>query len=310
MKRSRAKALGQHFLKNPRILKKIVHTIRPQKSDLIIEIGPGKGALTLPLVSQAGQVIAIEKDRSLAAFLQKKDLPNLTVLEADILKVDLKKLFKKNSWEAVKLVGNLPYSISSPLLFKLLEERELFSVCVFLFQKEFAERVCAKPGTKKYAPLSILFQVYFSIRLHFFIPPDSFSPPPRVESALISLQKRKEPLFQLEEEVFRKFLKGIPQHFLLPRQFKFHMVLLYYYFILSASAIIRSFPVVESIKDRISLFDIDLSAASLFIMLSGNVFGYILDDCRHRCTCFEYLIDTGFLNHLKMLSGNYAAHDQ
>jgi len=212
MNRRRAKALGQHFLKNPFILKRIVSTIRPQESDLIIEIGPGKGALTLPLATKAGQIIAIEKDSSLVAFLQKKDLPNLTVLEADILKVDFKKLFKKNSWDSVKLVGNLPYSISSPLLFRIIGEKELFSECVFLFQKEFAERICAQPGTKKYAPLSIFFQIYFSTKLHFFVPPDSFSPPPRVESALISLQKREKPLFQLEGEAFLKFLKKAFQH--------------------------------------------------------------------------------------------------
>jgi len=212
MKRSRVKALGQHFLKNPRILKEIVRIIHPQKSDLIIEVGSGKGALTLPLVTNAGQVIAIEKDKALAAFLQKKDLPNLTVLEADVLKVDFKKLIKKDTWETVKLVGNLPYSISSPLLFRIIGEKDLFSECVFLFQKEFAERICAQPGTKKYAPLSILFQVYFSTRLHFFIPSDSFSPPPRVESALISLQKREKPLFQLEAETFLKFLKKVFQH--------------------------------------------------------------------------------------------------
>jgi len=212
MNRRRAKALGQHFLKNPLILKKIVRTIRPQKSDLIIEIGPGKGALTLPLVTKAGKVIAIEKDGSLAAFLQKRGLANLTVLEEDILKVDFKKLLEENSWDTVKLVGNLPYSISSPLLFKILGEKELFSECVFLFQKEFAERICAKPGIKKYAPLSILFQIYFSTKLHFLVPPDSFSPPPRVESALISLKKRERPLFQIEKETFQKFLKGAFQH--------------------------------------------------------------------------------------------------
>jgi 16S rRNA (adenine1518-N6/adenine1519-N6)-dimethyltransferase len=212
MNKRRVKALGQHFLKNPFILKKIVRTIGPQESDLIIEIGPGKGALTLPLATKAGQVIAIEKDSSLAAFLQKKDLPNLTVLEADVLKVDFNKLIEKDTWEAVKLVGNLPYSISSPLLFRIIGEKDLFSECVFLFQKEFAERICAQPGTKKYAPLSILFQVYYFTRLHFLVPPNSFSPPPRVESALVSLQRREKPLFQLEEEVFLKFLKKVFQH--------------------------------------------------------------------------------------------------
>ena len=212
-KKRRAKALGQHFLKNPLFLKKIIHTIRPQKNALLIEIGAGRGALTFPLAEKAGRVIAIEKDRSLATFLQKKDLANLTVLVEDVLKVDFKRLLEKNSWDTVKLVGNLPYSISSPLLFKILGEKELFSECIFLFQKEFAERICAQPGTKKYAPLSIILQVYFSAKLCFFVPPESFSPPPRVESALVSLKRREKPLFHIEKgQAFQEFLKGAFQH--------------------------------------------------------------------------------------------------
>lgn len=215
MYKRRAKALGQHFLKNPFILRKIIRTICPQKNELLVEIGAGKGALTFPLAVKAGKVIAIEKDRSLIPFLQRKNFTNLIIQEADILRVEFKKLLEKekNYKVKVKLVGNLPYSISSPLLFKILGEKELFSECIFLFQKELAERICARPGSKKYAPLSILLQIYFSTKLHFFIPPESFSPPPQVESALISLKRRDKPLFLIEEEdVFKKFLKGAFRH--------------------------------------------------------------------------------------------------
>lgn len=210
---NRRKALGQHFLKNIHVLRKIVLTIRPQENDFLIEIGAGKGALTFLLAAKAGKVIAIERDRSFIPFLQRKGFTNLIILEEDILKVEFKELVEKKYKGKVKLVGNLPYSISSPLLFKILGERELFSECIFLFQKELAERICAKPGTKKYAPLSILLQIYFSTKLHFFVSPDSFLPPPRVQSALVSFKRRNKPLFLVpREEAFRKFLKGTFRH--------------------------------------------------------------------------------------------------
>ncbi len=212
-KRARVKALGQHFLKNPAVLRKIVHQISPSKDDLIIEIGAGKGALTFPLAEQAERVVAVEKDPSLIPFLRKKNIPNLTILEKDILKVDFKQLTEKKSQKNVKLVGNLPYSLSSQILFKVLQERELFSECVFLIQKEVAERICGQPGSKNYAPLSILFQIYFLARIHFIVSPASFSPPPQVDSGLISLKKRSRPLLRIKnEDLFQKLLRGSFQH--------------------------------------------------------------------------------------------------
>ncbi len=213
--RTKRRALGQHFLKSQAVLKKIIRRISPQEQDLIIEIGAGKGALTFPLAEKAGKVIAIEKDPTLIPSLKKKDIPNLTILEKDILKVDFKELLKKEKSfkRNLKLAGNLPYSLSSPLLFKVLEERELFTECVFLLQREVAERLCGQPGSKKYAPLSILFQLHFHLQLHFTVPPACFSPPPKVDSALISLKKRERPLFPLQnEELFRDYLKAAFKH--------------------------------------------------------------------------------------------------
>lgn len=209
------KALGQHFLADRHVLNKIVKTINPQKDDLIIEVGAGKGALTFPLAARAQKVIAIERDRSLIPTLQRKKITSLIIIQADILKVDFKKLIESEKSGAcqVKLVGNLPYSISSPLLFKLLPERRLFTECVFLLQKEVAQRIDANPGSKKYAPLSILFQIYFSTTIHDIIPPDAFAPPPQVESALISLVRRRHPLFTIQDDLlFMKFLKGAFRH--------------------------------------------------------------------------------------------------
>ncbi len=210
MKKSRRHALGQHFLVNSGVLKKIIQAIDPRSGDLIIEIGPGRGALTIPLAERAGRIIAIEKDKVLAERLKSGEITNLKVLEADVLKIDLNNILalENAAGDRVKLVGNLPYSISSPLLFRVLAQKSLLPECVFLLQKEVAERICASPGSKKYAPLSVLFQIYFAVRLHFVVSAGSFSPPPRVESALVSLRRRPEPLFEVkDEEGFQKFLR-------------------------------------------------------------------------------------------------------
>ncbi len=211
MKKSRRKAYGQHFLTSRPILKKIVNTIHPQNEDLIIEIGAGKGVLTFPLARKAGKVIAIENERSFIPLLLSKNIPRLEVLEKNVLKVDFKELIEKQKkfLAQVKIVGNLPYSISSPLLFKVLEEKEFLLECVFLLQKEVAHRICAHPESKDYGPLSILFQIYFSTKIHFTVHPQAFSPPPQVDSSLISLKRRPSPLFQIEDDsFFLKFLKG------------------------------------------------------------------------------------------------------
>jgi 16S rRNA (adenine1518-N6/adenine1519-N6)-dimethyltransferase len=210
MRVSRRKALGQHFLKDRGSLQKIVKIIAPVPEDTIIEIGAGKGILTFALAKSDCQVIAIEKDPAFINDLRKPDFPNLTVLEADVLKTDLVELAPGRE---AKIVGNLPYSISSPVLFQVLSAKDSFSLCVFLLQKEVAERLCASPGTKKYAPLSILFENHFERKLRFIVSPESFSPPPKVESALVSLEKRVKPLFSfIEEKRFQAFLKTCFRH--------------------------------------------------------------------------------------------------
>jgi 16S rRNA (adenine1518-N6/adenine1519-N6)-dimethyltransferase len=207
----KVKALGQHFLTNRSILRKIVETIAPEKDELIIEIGAGKGALTFPLADRAGKVIAIEKDKDLIPFLMESQRPNLVTRQEDILRFDFRDLAAKEAAfrGKVKLVGNLPYIISSPLLFKVLENKDLFSACVFLLQREVAERIAARPGSKNYAPLSILFQRHFEVRLSSPVAPGAFSPPPRVQSTLVSLVRREQPLFPVaDEDRFRRFLRS------------------------------------------------------------------------------------------------------
>ncbi len=207
----KTKALGQHFLTSRPVLRKIVETIAPGRDELVIEIGAGKGALTFPLAERAGKVIAIEKDRSLVPLLLESRRSNLEVRQADVLRLSFRKLAagEPGFRGKVKLVGNLPYVISSPLLFKVLDDKDMFAACVFLLQKEVADRVGAKPGSKHYAPLSIHFQRFFEVRLCFTVAPGAFSPPPRVQSSLVALTRRLRPLFPVsDEDRFRLFLRA------------------------------------------------------------------------------------------------------
>lgn len=211
----KAKALGQHFLIDRSILRKIVDILDPKKDEIIIEIGAGKGALTFPLAERSGKVIAIEKDKDLVPLLREAGRKNVYVLEGDVLRVNFHTLVaeEKAFLGKVKLAGNLPYSISSPLLFKILKDKDLFSACAFLLQKEVAERLAAQPGSKGYAPLSILFQLHFDVRLRFTLAPGTFSPPPKVQSALVSLEKRPQPLFDIgDQDGFRRFLRAAFAH--------------------------------------------------------------------------------------------------
>jgi len=197
--------LGQHFIFNPEILKKIIGCIAPEKNDLIIEIGAGKGSLSFLLAEKAGQVIAIEKDRSLVPFLKKHKPSNLTLFQEDVLKINFNELAKPG---VTKLTGNLPYSISSQILFKVLDEHEFIKECHFMLQKEVAQRVCASPGSKKYAPISILIQNCFHAKIRFYLSPGSFVPPPKVESALVTLITRPRPIHSFfKTQSFRDFIK-------------------------------------------------------------------------------------------------------
>jgi len=197
--------MGQHFLTNPYTLNKIIDCIAPQKKELIIEIGAGKGSLTRLLAEKAGRVIALEKDASLIPYLEKNKPSNLEIRQEDVLETDFSSLAKQ---EKTKLAGNLPFSISSQILFKLLEEHDMTRECHFMLQKEVAERVCASPGSKKYAPLSILLQNIFSAKIRFLLSPGSFTPPPKVRSAFITLKKRTAPLYPfMNTDGFKSFIK-------------------------------------------------------------------------------------------------------
>jgi 16S rRNA (adenine1518-N6/adenine1519-N6)-dimethyltransferase len=209
MPKSRRQALGQHFLTNRGVLDKILAVIDPGPGEVIVEIGPGRGALTRALAAKAGRIVAVEKDERLIPGLRETVPERVAIVHADFLRTDLGEIARNEGAVSLRLVGNVPYSISSPLLFRVLDERAVISDCVFLLQKEVAERVTAGPGTKSYAPLGILLQNEFEARIAFTVAPGSFTPPPKVQSALLTLRRRPSPLHPgAAAEPFRAFLRA------------------------------------------------------------------------------------------------------
>jgi len=180
--------LGQHFLARPSILERIAEAACPQSTETVVEIGPGRGALTSHLPKRAGRVIAIEIDPVLVHYLRAefRDEPRLTLLEADILKTDL------TQWGRIAVTGNLPYYITSPILEKTLALGHELVQAVFLVQKEVAERLTARPGTRAYGFLSVQTQLLSAPELLFEVPADAFRPRPKVDSAVVRLTPKRD----------------------------------------------------------------------------------------------------------------------
>lgn len=185
------KRFGQNFLVDQQIINQIVSTISPKKNDHIIEIGPGKGALTFPLIDYLENIHVIEIDRDLIALLQKKNNIKITIHESDALVFNFDKFKQK-----VRIVGNLPYNISSPLLFHLLNYRDNIIDMTFMLQKEVVDRIVAPPGSKVYGRISVIMQTFFDTELMFVVPKESFDPQPKIESAILYLKTKSKPLVQ------------------------------------------------------------------------------------------------------------------
>ena len=185
------KRFGQNFLVNQQVINQIVSTIAPKRMDSIIEIGPGKGALTFPLIDHLDHIHVIEIDRDLISLLQKKSNKKITIHESDALVFNFDQ-FTKN----IRIVGNLPYNISSPLLFHLLNYRNNIIDMTFMLQKEVVDRIVAAPGNKVYGRTSVIMQAFFDTELMFVVPKESFDPQPKIESAILYLKTKNEPLVQ------------------------------------------------------------------------------------------------------------------
>ncbi|MDJ0833654.1 MAG: 16S rRNA (adenine(1518)-N(6)/adenine(1519)-N(6))-dimethyltransferase RsmA [Gammaproteobacteria bacterium] len=180
------KRFGQHFLHDQHVIHRMLDAINPQPGQSLIEIGPGRGALTFPLLERCKQLTAIELDRDLIVLLQEKSraFGQIHLISADVLKIDLSTLDLPTPY---RLVGNLPYNISTPLMFHLLEYSDLIEDMHFMVQKEVAQRIIAGPGSKHYGRLSVMLQYHCQCDYLFDVAPGSFSPPPKVDSAIIRL---------------------------------------------------------------------------------------------------------------------------
>jgi 16S rRNA (adenine1518-N6/adenine1519-N6)-dimethyltransferase len=179
------KRFGQHFLTDGAIIEGIVDAINPQAGEPMVEIGPGLAALTQPLVERLGKLNVIELDRDLAVRLREHKL--LNVIESDVLRVDFTQLAAILSVPKLRVVGNLPYNISSPILFHLLEHVAVIQDQHFMLQKEVIDRMVASPSCGDYSRLSVMLQWRYDMENVLFVPPESFDPPPRVDSAVVRM---------------------------------------------------------------------------------------------------------------------------
>jgi 16S rRNA (adenine1518-N6/adenine1519-N6)-dimethyltransferase len=221
------KRFGQHFLADASIIDAIVREVAPKAGQAMVEIGPGLAALTQPLVERLGRLTVIELDRDLAARLREH--PHLAVVESDVLKVDFAQLADQLAVDKLRIVGNLPYNISSPILFHLLEFAQRVQDQHFMLQKEVVDRMVAQPATSDYGRLSVMLQWRYAMEDVLFVPPEAFEPPPRVDSAVVRMEPYAQPaavdpalLSELVQVAFsqrRKLLRHTLGKWLEARQF-------------------------------------------------------------------------------------------
>lgn len=185
------KRFGQHFLTQPAIARRIVELAAVGPDDSVLEIGPGRGALTTLLAETAGALWLIEVDRDLAAQMRERfaDRPSIRVEEGDVLRLDLSTILPAAT--PIVAVANLPYNISTPVLMKLLDDPARFSRLVLMLQREVAERLCAEPNTKAYGALSVMVQIVADVHIALRVSPGAFTPRPKVDSAVVVIQPRR-----------------------------------------------------------------------------------------------------------------------
>lgn len=211
MEKIRAKkSFGQNFLVDATVLSRIVEAVGIEPDDCILEVGPGRGALTRLLAEKAQTVLAVEIDRQLVPLLRRQfaGRDSVTIVEQDILRADLPALLphRKDGW---KVAANLPYNISSQVLFLFLDHRELFSRLILMLQKEVGERLVAEPGTKEYGILSVLCRLHYDIFRQFIVRPGSFSPVPKVDSIVLRFDRLPAPRYDVgDEPFFRRLVKA------------------------------------------------------------------------------------------------------
>ena len=204
------KRFGQHFLE-PAWVAKLLASLSPAPDDVFLEIGPGRGALTIPLAARVRRVIAVEIDRDLAGFLQQQLPPTVTVVQADFLEVDVNRLLAGEN-RPLRVVGNLPYNVSSPILFKLLHAAghgRVLTDATLMLQKEVADRLSAAPGTADYGSLAIQVALVADVERVLTLPPGAFRPPPKVTSAVVRLRFRPPQVDVGSMDMFERVVRGV-----------------------------------------------------------------------------------------------------
>jgi 16S rRNA (adenine1518-N6/adenine1519-N6)-dimethyltransferase len=204
------KRLGQCFLCDPNILEKIVRISDLKDTDTVVEIGAGIGVLTDMLARKARRVIALEVDRLLVELLRNElgDRDNIEIVRTDVLRFDFSKVDRGGNQEKLKVIGNVPYHISSPIVLRLLEYRQCIARIVLMLQREVAERLAASPGTKDYGPLAVYVHLYTTPTLESRVPASCFYPRPEVESRIIRLDVRDKPLCRVDDaDFFRRLVR-------------------------------------------------------------------------------------------------------
>ena len=199
------KKLGQHFLTDLNIAQKIADLLQFEQYQNLLEIGPGTGVLTQFLVSKTTALHLVEIDEESILFLEKTYTEEqLNLIKGDFLKLDLNSIFGSDDFA---IIGNFPYNISSQIVFKVLENKSQIPFFAGMFQKEVAERICEPPGSKKYCILSVLAQLYYETEYLFTVPPGVFNPPPKVDSAVIQMTRKKEFNLGCNEALLKKIVK-------------------------------------------------------------------------------------------------------
>lgn len=207
-----SKRFGQNFLIDENILRKIVAAAELQPRDRVLEIGPGLGGLTLELLSRVERLAVVELDRNMAEMLRRElgGEPNLAIIEGDILRVDWEEIWRREfDGLPAKVLGNIPYNISTPILLKIVEYHRLVSCAVLMLQREVADRLLAGPGSREYGALTVAISYRARLRRVAVVSPGSFQPPPRVQSAIVRLEMLEEPAVTVrDEEFFFKVVRG------------------------------------------------------------------------------------------------------
>ncbi len=200
------KRFGQNFLQDKRVIQSIAQAIAPQAGQTLVEIGAGLGALTQALIADCDELHLLEIDRDLVALLERQyaDVNHLHIHACDALTFDFRSL--KQAERPLRVVGNLPYNISTPLIFHVLQQAEVISDMLFMLQKEVVERLAAQPNSKNYGRLSVMVQFHCSVHALFEVPPSAFEPPPKVHSALVYLQPHAQKNTAVDERLLSRLV--------------------------------------------------------------------------------------------------------